>query len=95
MENKKANCISLVVPCYNEEGNIPALYQRVREILSGYQLEFVFVDDCSTDGTLAVIEAELIEPYLYPEQGPDLGKNFAEAVIKRFAKGDNCGNLHG
>lgn len=48
-----------------------------------------------TDGTLAVIEAELIEPYLYPEQGPDLGKNFAEAVIKRFAKGDNCGNLHG
>lgn len=57
MENKKANCISLVVPCYNEEGNIPALYQRVREILSGYQLEFVFVDDCSTDGTLTVIEA--------------------------------------
>lgn len=39
-----------------------------------------------TDGNLAVIEAELIEPYLYPEQGPDLGKNFAEAAIKRFAK---------
>lgn len=39
-----------------------------------------------TDGKLAVIEAELIEPYLYPEQGPDLGKNFAAAAIKRFAK---------
>ena len=33
------------------------------------------------DGTLAVIEAELIEPYLYPLQGPGLGKLLAEAVL--------------
>lgn len=45
------------------------------------------------NGELAVIEAELIEPYLYPEQGPDLGKKFADAAIKQFAKRDNCGNL--
>lgn len=38
------------------------------------------------DGKLAVIEAELIEPYLYPEQGPDFGRMFAQAAIKRFAK---------
>ncbi len=36
-------------------------------------------------GQLAVIEAELIEPYLYPEQGPNLGRMFAQAAIKRFA----------
>lgn len=36
-------------------------------------------------GQLAVIEAELIEPYLYPEQGPSLGRMFAQAAIKRFA----------
>lgn len=39
-----------------------------------------------TDGELAVIEAELIEPYLYPEQGPGFGKNFADTAIRRFAK---------
>jgi glutathione synthase/RimK-type ligase-like ATP-grasp enzyme len=35
------------------------------------------------DGQLALIEAELIEPYLYPEQGPKLGSLLAEAVLKR------------
>lgn len=32
-------------------------------------------------GDLAVIEAELIEPYLYPEQGPHLGAMLAEALL--------------
>ena len=36
------------------------------------------------DGTLAVIEAELIEPYLYPQQGPDFGKRLADAVLARL-----------
>ena len=32
-------------------------------------------------GELAVIEAELIEPYLYPEQGPGFGALLADAVL--------------
>ena len=32
-------------------------------------------------GALAVIEAELIEPYLYPEQGPDFGAMLAAGVL--------------
>ncbi|WP_339746381.1 hypothetical protein [uncultured Maricaulis sp.] len=32
------------------------------------------------DGQLALIELELIEPYLYPEQGPDIGACFARAL---------------
>jgi glutathione synthase/RimK-type ligase-like ATP-grasp enzyme len=32
------------------------------------------------DGNLALIELELIEPYLYPEQGPDMGPAFAQAL---------------
>lgn len=34
------------------------------------------------DGRLAVIEAELIEPYLYPEQGPEFGPRLAEALLR-------------
>lgn len=37
------------------------------------------------DGRLAVIEAELIEPYLYPEQGPGFGPMLAEAMLQRLA----------
>lgn len=31
-------------------------------------------------GQLAVMEAEMIEPYLYPKQGPELGERLAKAV---------------
>ena len=34
------------------------------------------------DGTLAVIEAELTEPYLYPLQGPRFGAMLAAAVLR-------------
>jgi hypothetical protein len=35
-------------------------------------------------GELAVIEAELIEPYLYPLQGPDFGRLLADAMLRRL-----------
>lgn len=37
-----------------------------------------------TDGCLLVMEAEMIEPYLYPEQGPKLGEMMAEAIERRL-----------
>ncbi len=47
--------VTLVVPCYNEELALPYLantLDSVRDELGGrYDLEFVFVDDCSTDRT--------------------------------------------
>ncbi|MEQ8403720.1 MAG: hypothetical protein RKE49_01390 [Oceanicaulis sp.] len=36
------------------------------------------------DGALAVMELEVIEPYLYPEQGPDMGAVFAKALKKKL-----------
>ena len=36
-------------------------------------------------GALAVMEAEMIEPYLYPEQGPDLGERLAASVGRRLS----------
>ena len=36
------------------------------------------------DGTLLLMEAELIEPYLYPLQGPELGPRMAEAIVRRI-----------
>ena len=36
-------------------------------------------------GTLRVMELELIEPYLYPEQGPQMGVVFAEALERALA----------
>ncbi|TGY89045.1 hypothetical protein E5163_07915 [Marinicauda algicola] len=36
------------------------------------------------DGRLALMELELIEPYLYPEQGPGMGARFASALKARL-----------
>jgi glutathione synthase/RimK-type ligase-like ATP-grasp enzyme len=36
-------------------------------------------------GELLLMEAELVEPYLYPEQGPELGKRLAQAVADRVS----------
>lgn len=45
--------ITIVIPTYNEEENIPLIYQRVtalfQEQLSNYRYEIQFIDNCSTD----------------------------------------------
>ncbi|MEM0985356.1 MAG: glycosyltransferase family 2 protein [Pseudomonadota bacterium] len=42
---------SIVVPVYNEVGNVEALATEIAEALEGRAYEMVFVDDASTDGT--------------------------------------------
>jgi glutathione synthase/RimK-type ligase-like ATP-grasp enzyme len=37
------------------------------------------------NGGLVVMELEIIEPYLYPEQGPDMGAVFVEALKDKLA----------
>jgi len=44
--------VSVVIPAYNEEKNVPAVYQAVRSSLAGCEpCEIIFVDDGSTDAT--------------------------------------------
>lgn len=49
--------ISLVVPVYNEEDAIPIFYRTVKEKLSSYPLEIVFINDGSTDRTEQIIKS--------------------------------------
>ena len=37
------------------------------------------------NGALAVMEAEMIEPFLYPDQGPQLGDRLAGAIAKKVS----------
>jgi len=48
--------ISVFTPCYNEEENVDELYQRVKivfESLPQYSYEHIFIDNASTDQTVA------------------------------------------
>jgi|GEM_PF-4729875 len=47
--------LSLVVPVFNEEDVIPFFFERVLSVFKNYSsvnIEFIFVNDGSSDGTL-------------------------------------------
>ncbi|TRU98066.1 MAG: glycosyltransferase, partial [Microcystis wesenbergii Mw_QC_S_20081001_S30D] len=47
--------ITIMTPCYNEEGNIEDLYLRVKEVfnqLPNYEYEHLFIDNASQDKTV-------------------------------------------
>ena len=57
--NKTANYqFTIVIPVYNEEDNIYSLEKKLSEFLpqSKYTACALFVDDCSTDSSLARIK---------------------------------------
>lgn len=53
--------ISILIPTYNEEGNIAALinalYNELKNNLSSYDYEIIFIDNCSHDTTRSIINS--------------------------------------
>ncbi|WKN42605.1 glycosyltransferase family 2 protein [Tunicatimonas pelagia] len=47
--------LSIVIPLYNEEKNVPLLLSRLEQALASYQYELILVDDGSTDQTISQI----------------------------------------
>ena len=52
--------ISLVTPCYNEEGNVAVLYEQVKAVIEGqlnkYDYEHIFIDNASSDNTVEILK---------------------------------------
>jgi dolichol-phosphate mannosyltransferase len=46
----------VVIPTFNERDNIAPLLAKLAQVLDGFRWEVVFVDDDSTDGTVAELE---------------------------------------
>ena len=59
MENKKGINVSIIVPVYNEEGNIAKLDQEIKVSISKItpDFEIIYINDGSIDGTLKELEA--------------------------------------
>jgi glycosyltransferase involved in cell wall biosynthesis len=50
--------LTILTPCYNEEGNVREVYQQVKaamQTLPGYDYEHLFIDNASKDGTVAIL----------------------------------------
>ena len=62
MDLKTKMMISIIVPCLNEEST-SSFYQSVEALLLdlGAEVEYVFVDDGSSDGTLELLKAYRVQ----------------------------------
>jgi dolichol-phosphate mannosyltransferase len=87
---KVAGLVSVVIPAFNEEGNIQAVYSALCGVLSDYTWEVVFVDDGSRDRTYEIVcELSARDPRV---RGVSFSKNFGHQYAllagMRAAKGD-------
>ncbi|MGO9075828.1 MAG: glycosyltransferase family 2 protein [Terriglobales bacterium] len=50
--------VSVVTPCFNEEGNVREVYERVRDLMSSlgrFRYEHIFIDNASRDTTFPIL----------------------------------------
>lgn len=58
---------SVIIPCYNEQGNIEPLVDELHSALSkiSTNFEILYVDDCSSDNSLSELsQLQKVRPYL-------------------------------
>ena len=87
------NKISIIVPCYNEDAALPIYYKemcKVMDKMKEQEFELIFVDDGSTDRTLAEMKAlhEKDERCQYFSFSRNFGKEAAIYAGLKNATGD-------
>ncbi len=84
--------ISIVVPSFNEEGNVEILAKRLVDVFKNlpYQLEVIFVDDGSSDHTLDKLKAlsSIGDNFFYLELSRNFGHQNALKAGYDHANGD-------
>ena len=86
--------ISLIIPCYNEEGCLPAFDSEIAKVVERmpeYEFEILFVNDGSVDGTLPLIRgfAEKRSYVRYLSFSRNFGKEAAMYAGFTNATGDD------
>lgn len=91
--------VSIVIPIYNEEENIPLLYEEIVTALSGLEraYEIIFVDDGSRDRSLAELERlqQADERVVVVAFRRNFGQTAAMSAGFDFARGDICITMDG
>jgi len=84
--------ISVIIPTYNERGNIEKLIPQIAEVLQNYKYELVIIDDSSPDGT-AEAAREFAEKYNVRVLIRQNKSGLSSAVVEGFntALGDIIG----
>ena len=89
-ENNVKELLSVVVPCFNEEPCIVSFLDELASVKIPVAIEVVFVDDGSTDGSLALIKRIAMDDcrIKYVSFSRNFGKEAALLAGLRKAQGD-------
>ncbi len=87
--------VSIVVPVYNEEGNVAELHREIKEICvqNQYEYEIIFIDDGSTDQTGKICKT--LKPLRYIRMRRNSGQTAAMDAGIKAAKLDYIVTMDG
>lgn len=88
--------LSIVVPCYNEEQNIPLILNRFGEIIKREDIEVILVDNGSTDDS-ALVLAELLPKYAFARTvRVEVNQGYGYGILQglRQCRGEYIGWTH-
>jgi dolichol-phosphate mannosyltransferase len=93
---KKYGCqISVVIPLFNEQDNVPLLLDAVRDTLKNFDYEIVAVDDGSTDNTVRMLKQASDERLKVIVMTRNFGQTSAMAAGIAHASGEYIATLDG
>ena len=87
--------LSVIVCVYNEEENIRPLVEKIQHDLAGMDYELIYVDDGSTDGTVAALKAVMYDRLRIVELRKNYGQSAALAAGIADARGTYLATLDG
>jgi glycosyltransferase involved in cell wall biosynthesis len=87
--------ISIVVPLYNEAGNVGILNEAIHNALKGFKYELLLVNDGSTDGTGMQLKKLKHPNLIVIELEKNYGQSLALAAGIDTAKGDYIVTMDG
>ena len=86
--------LSIVVPCYNEEGNVEIFYEEVYKIFKNKKIkyEIVFVNDGSSDKTLEKLN-DLLKLKKQNMKVINFSRNFGKEAAMYAGLKNTCGEI--
>ena len=88
--------LSIIIPCYNEEKNIPLILKRFNEVITRQDIEVILVNNGSTDNSEEVLK-ELLPQYPFAKTVKvEINQGYGYGILEglKKAEGEYIGWTH-